>query len=95
MVARRWGVLPVHLAHSKEQDHTPILTSNLQGRPNAPTGDASQCHPERSEGLSCKESRCFAAAQHDRVDPTIAIPGCHPEHIRSTQCKLREGSVEP
>src|SRR5712691_8362384 len=32
MVARRWGVLPIHLAHSKEQGHAPIPAGDHKGR---------------------------------------------------------------
>jgi hypothetical protein len=31
-------------------------------------------------------------AQHDHAGTTAASPECHPEHLRFTQCKLREGS---
>ena len=33
MVARGWGVLPMHLAHSKEQGHAPIPAGDHEGRP--------------------------------------------------------------
>jgi hypothetical protein len=38
MVARGWGVLPVHLAHSKEHGHVPIPAGDHQGRPYGSSG---------------------------------------------------------
>jgi len=33
MVARGWGVLPIHLAHLKEQGHAPIPAGDHEGPP--------------------------------------------------------------
>jgi hypothetical protein len=33
MVARGWGVLPIHRAHRKEQGHAPIPAGDREGRP--------------------------------------------------------------
>ena len=38
MVARGRGVLPVHLAHSKEQGHAPIPAGDHEGRPYGSSG---------------------------------------------------------
>ncbi len=40
MVARRWGVLPVHLAYSKQQGHapTPSPAGDREGHPSGPSG---------------------------------------------------------
>ena len=38
MVARGWGVLPIHRAHSKEQGHAPIPAGDHEGRPYGSSG---------------------------------------------------------
>jgi hypothetical protein len=38
MIARGWGVLPIHLAHSKEQGHAPIPAGDHEGRPYGSSG---------------------------------------------------------
>ena len=38
MVARGWGVLPVHLAHIKEHGHAPIPAGDHEGRPYGSSG---------------------------------------------------------
>jgi len=43
MVARRWGVLPIHLAHSKEQGHAPIPADDHEGRPYGSSGILPVC----------------------------------------------------
>ena len=60
------------------------LVSCLRGSPNKSPGYGSlgkACHPE---SFDC-HSRPFAC-HSEPFGP------CHPEHIRSAQCKLREGS---
>ncbi len=54
-----------------------------------------------AKGLSRWAERCFAALSMTRLSlllfPPIVTPAtspdCHPEHIRSAQCKLSEGSL--
>ncbi len=43
MVAGRWGVLPIHLAYSKEQGHAPIPADDHEGRPYGSSGILPVC----------------------------------------------------